>query len=323
MGPLTLLNSAAAAHTIAHIMKTSLLAFFLASSVLPVVQAQDVGSVIGKARDISVPAPVSSAVEKPENDGQPSRFAKIAAGPVVRTLPNGDIELASPPPQRPDVPVLPDDTTPEKSDKISRAPDTSAFIEPAYTEKEEAEILSGYTRLDPKHLVPDNLLYDAVLYYHANLENIANKTWLSVVDFSKHSSKARFFLIEMKTGKVQAFHVAHGIGSDPNNTGYPISFSNVSGSKKSSLGAYLTAETYDGCCGHGRALRIDGLSSTNSNVRSRAIVVHGAKYVKEANVQPGRSEGCLALSMNIKDAVIAQVKEGSIIYAGLGGKAAE
>ena len=89
----------------------------------------------------------------------------------------------------------------------------------------------------------------------------------------------------------------------------------LAGSNASSLGYYMTAETYTGS--HGYSLRLDGLSSTNSKVRSRAIVVHGADYVEEAAVIQGRSWGCPAVAMANRTTVINMIKGGSIIYAGL------
>ena len=56
--------------------------------------------------------------------------------------------------------------------------------------------------------------------------------------------------------------------SDPENDGTPRRFSNVEGSLQSSLGYYVTAETYEGKWGY--SLRLDGLSATNSQVRKRA-----------------------------------------------------
>jgi hypothetical protein len=109
--------------------------------------------------------------------------------------------------------------------------------------------------------------------------------------------------------------VAHGSGSDKANDGYAEKFSNVSGSNASSLGFYMTAETYNGK--HGLSLRLDGLSSTNSNVRARAVVIHGASYVSDSDIKAGRSWGCPAVSMASKDKVIKMLKGGSIIYAGL------
>jgi len=172
-----------------------------------------------------------------------------------------------------------------------------------------------YSYVDPSGMIPNGLLASALSYYEANQSKIANKAYLGVVDFSANASKARFFIINMSTGAVSAFHVAHGSGSDKNNDGYAEKFSNVSGSNASSLGYYLTAETYNGK--HGYSLRLDGLSSTNSHVRARAIVIHGASYVYDSNTKAGRSWGCLAVSMASRDKVVKMMKGGALIYAGL------
>ena len=136
-----------------------------------------------------------------------------------------------------------------------------------------------------------------------------------MVDFSKHSGKKRFFLIDMRTGSVQSHVVAHGSGSDADNNGTAEKFSNLSGSNASSLGYYLTAEIYSGK--HGRSMRLDGLSDTNYRARDRAVVVHTASYVKEGNSKQGRSWGCLVLDEDVKDAIVDKIKGGSVIYAGL------
>jgi hypothetical protein len=183
---------------------------------------------------------------------------------------------------------------------------------PAPLSQEEAT-LAKYANLDPNKIVPDKYLKAAVLYYDANLTKIKNKSYLSVIDYSKSSTTKRFFLINMTTGAVTAYHVAHGKGSDSNHDGYAEKFSNVEGSNATSLGYYMTAETYSGS--NGFSLRLDGLSSTNSNARSRAVVVHGADYVQDKNVIQGRSWGCPAFSQANKTAVINMIKGGSIIYA--------
>ena len=108
--------------------------------------------------------------------------------------------------------------------------------------------------------------------------------------------------------------MAHGSGSDPNDEGVPTVFSNVNNSHQSSLGFYLTAETYLGKWG--LSLRLDGLSETNNhNARPRAIVMHGASYVKDGRSKQGRSWGCPAIPMAERDAVIAKLKSGSLMYA--------
>lgn len=189
---------------------------------------------------------------------------------------------------------------------------------PAPIEMSDSTALSNYQHLDPKKLVPSNLLKKAVLYFDANKSKITNQSYLSVIDFSKKSTLSRFFIINMKTGEVWALHVSHGKGSDPGHDGYAEKFSNVSGSNQSSLGFYKAAETYTGK--HGLSLKLDGLSTTNSKARARAIVIHGADYVQEKSVIQGRSLGCPAVSMSVRTEVINRLKGGSIIYAGLSAK---
>lgn len=179
-------------------------------------------------------------------------------------------------------------------------------------------ILSAYPKVDPTHKIPSNLLAKALDYYDSNASRISNRNYLSVIDFSAKSTKPRLFIINMKSGDVWALHMAHGKGSDSNHDGFAEKFSNAGGSNASSLGFYLTAETYSG--NHGLSLRLDGLSSTNSNARDRAVVIHGADYVADSAVIQGRSWGCPAVSMNNRTEVINRLKGGSLIYAGLSGK---
>lgn len=169
-----------------------------------------------------------------------------------------------------------------------------------------------YSYLDPDHVVPSALLRKALEYYEANQAKIKNKRYVVVIDFSKHNSKKRFFLIDMDSGDVVGYLTAHGKNSDPDFDGYATKFSNTPDSLMSSVGFYLTAETYYG--EHGYSLRLDGLSSTNSNARSRVIVIHGAEYVTDAPLI-GRSYGCPALDMDYYTEVISMIKGGALIYA--------
>lgn len=128
-------------------------------------------------------------------------------------------------------------------------------------------------------------------------DRIRNFDRVAVVDFSMHSSKPRFHLIDVNAGTTSSFLVAHGRGSDPAHTGWLKSFSNLPGSDASSQGAYLTGEAYIGK--HGNSRRLIGLDDGNSNALSRGIVIHSAWYVTQAlaaGAGIGRSEGCFALS---------------------------
>ena len=182
---------------------------------------------------------------------------------------------------------------------------------------QSSSILKNYDYLDPQHEVPSDLLATAVLYFDANKANFKNQSYLTVVDFKPRSDHYRFFLIDLKTGTVEKFHTTHGQGSVTDDEGYASSFGNVIDSGKSSLGFVRTAEVYTGT--YRRALRLDGLSTTNSNIRERAIVFHGWDGVKEENQLQGLTLGCIALDWVVKDAVLDKIKGGSLMYVGVSG----
>lgn len=178
----------------------------------------------------------------------------------------------------------------------------------------DEQILGKYDHFDPTQLINTKLLKAATLYFDKNKSKFANQRALTVIDYSLHSSKKRFFLINTSTGEVWATYTAHGKGSDANHDGYADRFSNTSGSNATSLGPYVTDYTYQG--EHGYSLNLKGLSSTNSNAYSRRIVIHGADYVVDEARRQGRSQGCPALAMKYSKKVINFVKDGSLLYAG-------
>lgn len=175
--------------------------------------------------------------------------------------------------------------------------------------------LADYQHLDPNREVPQDLLRDAVAYFDANKQRFPNQAYITIVDFKKRSDKSRFYLINMSTGAVEKYHTTHGINSDKDDDGYAESFGNVPDSGKSSLGFVRTAEVYEGK--FKRSVRLDGLSTTNSNIRDRAVVFHGWDKVHEANVKQGLSWGCITLDWAVKDGVLDKIKEGSMMYVGV------
>ena len=140
---------------------------------------------------------------------------------------------------------------------------------------------------------------------------------IGICDFDDPSSAPRFHLLDVASGKVDSLLVAHGRGSDPSHTGWLQKFSNAMGSAASSSGAFVTAEEYFG--NHGRSRRIDGLDPTNSNARSRAVVIHGAWYAEREMIAQhgklGRSEGCFAFGEGDLAKVMARLGPGRLIYA--------
>lgn len=180
------------------------------------------------------------------------------------------------------------------------------------------KILDKYKYLDPRREVPTDLLEKAVLYFDTHKDKFSNQSYVTIVDFRPRSNTWRFFLIDMNTGAVEKYHTTHGRGSDKNKNGWAETFGNVVNSGKSSLGFIRVAEVYSGK--YGRSVRLDGLSTTNSNVRKRAIVLHGWDDVKEEHVIQGLSWGCVTLDWKMKDAVIDKVAEGSLLYIGQSAK---
>jgi hypothetical protein len=156
----------------------------------------------------------------------------------------------------------------------------------------------------------------AVAYYKKNRAEFTNHEYLAVIDYTKPSSKPRLYLMNLKTGKIESHVAAHGKGSDPQNTGMAKHFSNALSSNASSVGFFRTAEVYKGK--HGNSLRLDGLSSTNSNARQRDVVMHPANYVSEKKHHAGRSWGCPALDPKVHPQVMAKIKGGALLYAWAG-----
>lgn len=155
-------------------------------------------------------------------------------------------------------------------------------------------------------------LYDkASEYYEQNRGAVPNPRYFTIVDFNLSASSKRLFLFDLSSGKVEKHAVAAGKNSDPDNSGFATHFSNQEGSEMSSLGFYQTLQTYNGT--HGLSLRLEGLSPTNSNAESRAIVMHPATYVDDSVPHAGRSWGCTAIDPSVSAGIINRLKNGSLI----------
>lgn len=143
--------------------------------------------------------------------------------------------------------------------------------------------------------------------------SIRNQT-ITIIDYSKPSSERRLYILNLKTGTVSKHYVAHGKESGVN---HAIKFSNINGSKMSSLGFFIAGDTYIGA--HGESLNLYGLEPSNNNAAERDIVIHAANYVSEdfikENGRLGRSWGCPAVAPGIIDKVIKTLEEGGVLYA--------
>jgi hypothetical protein len=146
---------------------------------------------------------------------------------------------------------------------------------------------------------------------------IAARDSIGIVDFSKPSSEPRFFVVDLRTGAVDSYRVAHGRGSDPDHSGFVERFSNDFGSYATSNGTYTTGDYYDGK--YGLSMKVRGLDWSNYNAEPRAIVIHNAWYAEDDMIQLhgklGRSEGCFAMSRENQFAVMRKLAGGRMIYA--------
>lgn len=156
-------------------------------------------------------------------------------------------------------------------------------------------------------------LYErAAAYYQANRQFFKNPYYVTVVDFSKHSSEKRFFIFDLRKSQVIRLLTTHGTNSDPQNLGIASDFSNTENSLQSSLGFFMTLDSYEGLNGY--SLRLRGLEPSNSNAEKRGIVIHSAPYVNEELGRAGRSWGCLALDPKVSKSVINHLLGGSLLY---------
>lgn len=145
-----------------------------------------------------------------------------------------------------------------------------------------------------------------------------------LVDFDRPSSQPRLWLIDLSSGAGidQPLHVAHGKGSDPDNTGFAQRFSNIDGSRMTSLGAFQGGRRYWGK--HGRSLKLYGRETSNSMAFDRQIVLHtsaggSANYVSPAwlaaNGKLGMSDGCFVVMQSQYQEIESVLVDGGLLIA--------
>jgi hypothetical protein len=158
----------------------------------------------------------------------------------------------------------------------------------------------------------------AMIGYH-NLvgeSRIKDKGLLTVIDFTRASTEKRFFTIDLRKRKVIFnTYVSHGKNTGEN---FATAFSNIAHSNQSSLGFYVTAETYVGSKGY--SLKLDGMDrGYNDRIRTRAVVMHEADYVSKKWINKygrlGRSQGCPALPKELSRTIINTIKGGTPVFA--------
>jgi hypothetical protein len=127
-----------------------------------------------------------------------------------------------------------------------------------------------------------------------------NRRYLTVLDYRKSILQDRLYVYDLQRQEViLSSRVSHAFRSG---LLYPTKFSNVNGSEQSCYGNFITGEAYQGEWGY--AMRLDGISSTNTNARARAVVVH-----------PGYtwSAACFMTAPEVNERLINLIKGKSLV----------
>lgn len=190
----------------------------------------------------------------------------------------------------------------------------SVITDSSSVQRNFGDIIYDSLKLTDTGLSKETVEYAVKGYQKLADSGLVNNPYLTIVDLSQSSRKKRFYILDMKNDKlVWNTFVAHGRNSGVDEA---TRFSNQPNSNESSLGFYLTKDTYRGK--HGLSLRVRGLEDGfNDNAEARGIVVHGAPYVNAARVSSaymGRSQGCPALPVNEYAKVIDIIKGGSVMF---------
>jgi L,D-transpeptidase catalytic domain len=145
---------------------------------------------------------------------------------------------------------------------------------------------------------------------------VAAPKTLTIIDYSLPSTERRLWVLDLQTGRTLYEEVvAHGRGSGGN---MATAFSNAANSHQTSLGLFVTEDTYIGQNGY--SMRLNGLEpGVNDQARARAIVMHGAPYVDPAIAAAqgrlGRSWGCPALRPRVAKELIDHIKGGNLLFS--------
>jgi hypothetical protein len=193
----------------------------------------------------------------------------------------------------------------------------SAAVTPATGNTAKARFVMDLDASNAAGISPDVLrLAVNAVSCAVNSGAIEQPRTLTVIDYSLPSTQPRLWVFEVPSARL-LFHelVAHGRNTGEN---MAASFSDAMNSRQSSLGLFVTRDTYVGSNGY--SLRLDGLEpGFNAHALERAIVMHGAPYVDASLAKQqgriGRSWGCPALREAIARNIIDTVRGGGVIFS--------
>ena len=159
---------------------------------------------------------------------------------------------------------------------------------------------------------PYSALKAQVEFFFRYSSSINNKNYLVLIDFRQASRNRRMFIFNTSSGQMTSHYTSHGVNSGRL---YATKFSNIMGSKQSTLGFLVSGTTYYGK--NGKSLNLHGLESRNNRAFERRIVVHKASYVSadyiRRNGMVGNSWGCPAVE-NQEHYLVDRLSGGVLFY---------
>jgi hypothetical protein len=192
----------------------------------------------------------------------------------------------------------------------------SIAVTVAVAPADDASSVYNTIRLEQYGLSKEAFTYAWKGYQLLLNKNKINRTnYLTICDLSQSSKQKRLYIIDVANNKLLVnTYVAHGRNSGGE---YATQFSNQPESLQSSLGFYVTSNTYIG--EHGLSLRINGIEpGFNDKALERSIVIHGAAYVDGARARNGmfmgRSWGCPAVPQKESTTIINTIKNGTCLF---------
>jgi len=162
--------------------------------------------------------------------------------------------------------------------------------------------------------VTQKALAKTFYYYEVNrYAKHLSPNYLAIADYTKFAFEKRLYIIDLHTGNVSNYMVAHGKNSGDKG-GRVWSASNVAGSHKTPIGFFKIGYK-EGITSQKKYnyLPLEGLEWKNRNAKQREIILHTADYVAYG----GRSHGCFAIKPEDRWQVFSQMKRALLLsYTG-------
>ncbi|HIP50827.1 MAG TPA: hypothetical protein EYG94_01965 [Campylobacterales bacterium] len=171
-----------------------------------------------------------------------------------------------------------------------------------------------FNKVKNSSIVSQKALAKTFDYYEKNrYSKHLSPNFIAIADYTKFAFQKRLFIVDLHTGDVSKYLVAHGLNSGDRgdrvwNAG------NREGSYKTPTGFFKVGHK-EGITSKKRYkyLGLDGLEWKNRNAKQREIILHTAAYVGNA----GRSHGCFAIAPEDRPAVFSRMKRALLLsYVG-------